>query len=208
MAHDVELVEQDRRLRRGHHGGVAERLPHVHHRQADAVSLALAQPGVELSHAGLGAVLAAEPDRPLARKVADHDAIAVALADRDLIDADRLRPRPPGAGELGFHVLLLQRLDRLPVEPQLLGHVADRGLPATPADIPGKALRVARVKGQEVQPLALHRAAVAAPNPPHLELQDDPKRAAPQVANLPHSPVIPAPMRLAATAAHCFFERR
>jgi hypothetical protein len=37
-------------------------------------------------------------------------------------------PRPPGARQLGLHVLLLQRLDRLPVEPQLLGHVADAPL--------------------------------------------------------------------------------
>jgi len=208
MAHDVELVEQDRGLRRSRRGGVAERLPHVHHRQADAVALALAQPGVELRHAGLGPVLTAKPDRPLALQVADDDAVAVALADRDLIDADRLRSWLPGAGELDLHVLLLQRLDRLPVEPQLLGHVADRGLPTTPADIVGKALRVARVAGQEVQPLALHRPAAAALNPPHLQLQDDPKWPARQVANPPHSPVIPAPVRPAATAAQCFFERR
>jgi transposase len=35
MAHDVELVEQDRRLGRGDHVGVAERLPHLHHGEAD-----------------------------------------------------------------------------------------------------------------------------------------------------------------------------
>src|ERR1700716_2368203 len=128
MAHDVELVEQDRRLRRGGHRGVAERLPHVHHRQTKAVALLAAQPSIELRHAGLRPVLTAEPDRPLALQVADHDAIAVALADRDLVDADRLRPRPPGTRQLRLHVLLLQRLDRLPVEPQLLGHVADAPL--------------------------------------------------------------------------------
>jgi hypothetical protein len=33
MAHDVELVEQDRRLRCVRRGRVAKRLPHVHHRQ-------------------------------------------------------------------------------------------------------------------------------------------------------------------------------
>src|SRR5664280_1520566 len=47
MAHDVEFVEQDRRLRRPFACRVAKRLPHVHHRQANAVALFLAQPVVE-----------------------------------------------------------------------------------------------------------------------------------------------------------------
>src|SRR5260370_444537 len=36
MTHDVELVEQDRRLRRMCRRGVTKRLPHVHHRPAKA----------------------------------------------------------------------------------------------------------------------------------------------------------------------------
>ena len=91
VAHDVELVEQDRRLRRVRRGRVAKRLPHVHHRQANALGLLRAQPVVELRHARLRAVLAAEPDRAPANQVAHHDAVGVALADRDLVDADRLR---------------------------------------------------------------------------------------------------------------------
>jgi hypothetical protein len=47
---------------------------------------------VELAHARLPAVLAAEPDRPPAHKIADHDPIGVAFADRYLVDADHLRP--------------------------------------------------------------------------------------------------------------------
>ena len=91
MAHDVELVEQDRRLRYSRLRNGAERLPHVHHGEPDFAALLAPQPVVERRHAGLGAIRAAEPDRPLANEVADHDAVAVALADRDLVDADRLR---------------------------------------------------------------------------------------------------------------------
>src|ERR1035437_2988248 len=86
----------------------------------------------------------------------------MALADRDLIDADRLGPRPARAGELGFHVLLLQRLDRIPVELQLLGNVLDRRWPTALAYVMGKALRIERVVRQEIEPLALHLAATAA----------------------------------------------
>src|SRR4030081_1745800 len=76
MAHDVELVEQDRRLRRFVPRDVAEGLPHVHHGEPDFAALFEPQPVVESRHAGLGAILAAEPDRPLASQVAHHDAIA------------------------------------------------------------------------------------------------------------------------------------
>src|ERR1039457_5807317 len=159
---DVEFVEQARRLRRPFARRVAKRLPHVHHRQANAVALLLAQPVVELRHARLRAILPADPDRPAAAQVAHHDTVAMALADRDLIDADRLGPRPARAGELGLHVLLLQRLDRIPVELQLLGNVLDRRLPTALAHVMGKALRIERVVRQEIEPLALHLAATAA----------------------------------------------
>src|SRR6202030_1317233 len=141
MAHDMELVEQDPRLRRFFLRDVAERLPHVHHGELDFAALFEPQPVVERRHAGLGTILAAEPDRPLANQVADHNAIAVALADRDLVDADRSRTRRAGTLELGPHVLLLQRLDRVPVELELPGDIADRCLPAAAADIERKAFR-------------------------------------------------------------------
>jgi len=97
MAHDMELVEQDRRLRRGRYGGVAKRLPRtcpersrrVHDGEADLPAFLWAQLGVELRHAGLRAILATKPDRPPGEQVADDDAIGVALADRDLVDPDR-----------------------------------------------------------------------------------------------------------------------
>ena len=49
-------------------------------------------------------------------EVADHDPVGVTLADRNLVDADHLRAGRARARELGFHVLHLQRLDRVPVQ--------------------------------------------------------------------------------------------
>src|SRR5215831_20830444 len=88
MAHDVKLVEQDRGLWRLILRDVAGRLPHVHHGEPDFMALFRAQPIVERRHAGLGTIRATEPDRSIANQVADYDAIAVALADRDLVNAD------------------------------------------------------------------------------------------------------------------------
>src|SRR5271166_275508 len=168
MAHDMEFVEQNRGLRRMRLRRQAERLPHVHDGKANARTLALAEPGVELPHARLRAVLAAEPDRSAAQKVADHDPVSVALADRYLIDPDHLRTGCARARELGLHVLHFQRLDRVPVERQFLCHVRNRRLPAAPPDKIGEALGVERIVRQKVEPLPFHLAAAAAIDAPHL----------------------------------------
>ena len=141
----MELVEQNRGLRRMRIGRQAERFPHVHDGEANARALPLAEPGVEPAHARLRAVLAAEPDRPAAHQVADHDAVGVTLADRNLVDPDHLWTGRPRARQLSPHVLHLQRLDRVPIQRQFLRHVLDRRLPAAPADKIGKALGVERI---------------------------------------------------------------
>src|SRR5207244_5745845 len=51
MAHDMEFVEQNRRLWRIGIRRQTEWLPHVHHRQANARAVPLAKPVVELAHA-------------------------------------------------------------------------------------------------------------------------------------------------------------
>ena len=187
---------------------VAERLPHVHDRQADALALLGAEPVVEQSHAGLGAIAAAEPDRPPALQVAHHDAVGVALADRDLVDADHLRSRRAGTRQLRPHVLLVELLDRLPIEAQLLGDILDRRDAAAPADEGGKPLGVKRIVGQELQPLPPHLAARSAKDAPDLELKIDARVAARQIAHAPHRAIVPAAMQRSAVGAARFFERR
>jgi hypothetical protein len=203
-----ELVEQDRSLGRFILRGVAERLPHVHHGKRDFSALFGAQPIEERRHGGFRTIRSAEPDRPLAIQVADHDAIAVALAHRDLVDADRSRTRRASSLKLSPHVLHLQRLDRVPVELEFLGDIADRCLPAAATDIERKAFSEVRIVRQKVQPFALHGAAAAACDAPHFEFQKNPKSGARQVANQPHPPVVPPCLNPPATIAHRFFERR
>ena len=143
VAQHVELVEQDGGLRGIRVRGVAKRLPHVHDGEANAFGLLFPEKSIELVHARFAAVLAAEPDRPAPFQIADHDPVGVALADRDLIDANDLRPRGTCTPDLLAHVLHLQSLDRLPVQAQLLGDVPDRATAAAPAHVQGKALRCA-----------------------------------------------------------------
>src|SRR5258705_7916276 len=208
MAHDVELVEQNRGLRCMHLRRQAERLRHVHHSKAKARALPRAKPGVEGAHARLRAVLAAEPDRPPRNEVADHDAVGVTFANRNLVDADRPRCWRARARKLGSHVLHLQRLDRVPVQRQFFRHVFDRRLSAAPADIISKALGVERIVRQKIQLLSLHLAAIAALDPPHLQLQIYPRVPAAQIAHPPDLAVVPAHLDATAAPTRCFFERR
>ena len=214
VTHDVKLVEQDRRLRCTRRGGLAKRLPPVHHRQPNSLGLLLAQPVIERVHAGLRTILAAKPDRSASNQVAHHDAVGMSLPDRNLVDTDRLRPRRAGAHPLDLQVFLVECLDGAPMQIQLLGDILDRARSAAPTHVPGKPLgvvnrpQVERIVGKKVQALALHLAGAPVQNPSYFEFEIDPRVAAGQSANSPRGAVVPTRVRSAIRLADRFFERR
>ena len=132
----------------------------------------------------------------------------MALADRDLVNANGLGSWYAHARQLRTHVLLLQNLDRLPVKLELLGNVLDGGLPTAAPHVVGKALGIEGVVRQERQLLALHASATSTLHAPNLDLQVDAHVATGQIAYLPVAPVVPARMYSSAVAADRFFERR
>jgi hypothetical protein len=208
MAHDVKLVVQDGGLGRSFDGCIVERLPHVHDRQTDAARFLLAQPVVELVHAGFRTILAAEPDRPAPNQVAHHDAVAVPLANRNLVDADSLRAWGSRALQLRLHVLLVEFLDGAPVQIQFLGDILEGARATTPTDKPGKPLGVERVVGEKVEMFAPHLTVARAAQPSNLELQVDPRVAAGQVSCLSGRAVVPTRMHATTFLADGFFRRR
>ena len=183
-------------------------MPHVHHRQTNPLALPLAQPVVELRHAGRRAILAAKPDRSASNQVAHHDPISMSFPDRDFVDADSLRPRRAGARQLGRHVLLVQCLDGLPVQVQFFGDILDGACATAPTHIPGESLGVERIVGKEIQVLPLHLAAASTQNSSHFEFQIDPRVATRQVAGSSRGAVVPARVRSATRLADSFFEPR
>src|SRR5438876_10425632 len=148
------------------------------------------------------------PDRPTANKVTDHDPVAVAFADRNLVNPDHLRTRRAHALELSFHVLLVQRLDRVPVQRQFLRHVLDRRPSAPPPDKVGKALGIERIVREKLEPFSLHTATPATIDPPYLQFQKYPSVAARKITHPPNFPVVPAHLDMTAAPAARFFERR
>ena len=108
---------------------------------------------------------------------------SVTLADGDLVDTNNARRRATSSTELLPHVLLVQLLDSAPIEMEFLGHRLNSTVPATATDIVGKPLGVKRVVCQPLQSLALHAAALAAPDPANRELQVNPLVPTRQVAD-------------------------
>src|SRR5947209_14669387 len=90
---------------------------------------------------------------------------------------------------------------------QLLRHVRDRRLPAAAPDKIGEAFGVERIVCQKVELLPLHLAAVAAIEPPHLQLQVYPRVSTRQIAHLADFAVVPAHLDPTTTTARRFFER-
>jgi hypothetical protein len=208
VAHDVELVEQDVGLRRVALGGIAKRLPHIHHRQLNAPTLLRPEPGEELVHAGFRPVRAAEPDRAHPIQIADYDPVGVPLADQDLVDANSAGGRGTDAPQLRAHVLHLQALDGAPIEMRLLGDILDRGHSAAAAHPEREPLRVERMVGQPAQAFLPHRATPAALHPPHRQLQVNPRIATRQIAHPPGPLIVERPMGFPADATRRFFRRR
>ena len=208
VTNDVELVKENRRLRRSREGCIAERLPHIHHRQTNAAALLVSQPVIEHRHACLRAILATEPDRATANQVAHHDAVGMAFADRDLVNADRFRPRRANAAQLLTHVLLVQLLDGAPVQMQLARHIRDRCRPTAAPDEEGKAFGIKRAIRQPRKFFLLHRTTVAAPYTPQFELQIDAGIPAGEIANAANLAVVDTMHQCVADPAAGFFPRR
>src|SRR5258708_2444614 len=130
--------------------------------------------GEEGIQARLGAIRAPEPDRPLANEIGDNDAIGVSPAERDLVesnDAGSWRSVPP---ELLAHVLLLQRLDGVPIQPQVLGHIPNCRRPTAAPHVEGKALGVEGIVRHTCELLSLHLATVLTRHAADLDVEADP----------------------------------
>jgi hypothetical protein len=209
MTQHVEFVEQDGRLWRvlRLQGRVAECLPHVHDRQSYLLALRRAQPLVELVHARFRAVLSPEPDRPPPLQVADHDPVRVPFADRDFVDPDHLRSRLARSTQLLLHVLRVEGLDRLPVQPGFRGHVLDRHASATPSHEEGEALGVEGVgPASPASPASPCRSARSGRDgSPAPDRAACPRR---EVADSACLAVVPASLDVAAGTAGRFFPRR
>src|SRR6516225_6520436 len=185
-----------------------KRFPHVHYRQPNPRTLLRPEPGVELSYARLRAVRAAKPDRTTSNEIADHNPVAMTFPDGDLINADCLWARRAGTLELGLHILLVERLDRMPVQLQFRRHLLDRRSSTTAADIVRKPFGIERIVRQKIELLALHLAASAAVEPPHLHFEINPRVATRQITHPAQLAIVPAHLDTTTASANRFFERR
>ncbi len=179
--------------------------PHVHDRQTNSPALLLPQPTEEQVHAGFLTICPAEPDGPPPQQIAHDNAVGMPLADGQLVDSDDLRSRCARPLQLLFHVLLVQRFNRLPVQMRFPSDIANRLRP-TPTPHPNvEPLGEKESSAKPIQPFLLHFPATPTEDPPDFHLQVDPILSAGQVPNSPDPPVVKTPMSTAASTADSFF---
>src|SRR5713101_1469367 len=210
MTQHMKLVVDDQGLRSISflEGGVAERLPHVHDGQANFAGFVAAEPGKEGVHALLGAIFAAKPNGSATDQIADHDAVAVAFADGDFVDANCRGLRLAGTPQLFRHVLLVQLFDRVPIQEQLFGHCFDGTVPATSSHEEGKTFAVKRIVGEPIQTFALHGTTPGALDPANEEVEIDPLVATGKIPDPAWPLIVKGRRRLPTYSARRFFRRR
>src|SRR5580658_7456445 len=142
------------------------------------------------------------------QQIAHDDTVLVALADRHLVDPDHPRTRRADAPQLLFHVLNVQRLDRVPIQMQLVGDGLDGRLPTSSSDKEREPPGIERVIRQPIQSLLFHLSAPPAVDAPDFHIQIDPAVAAGEVAHPSDLAVVPSWMLPTACRATRFFERR
>ena len=125
-----------------------------------------------------------------------------------LVDPDDLRPRRSRSPQLRRHVLLLQRLDRLPVQMGLPGNIANRRDTTPPSHPEGKTLRVKGIVGQPLQTLLLHLPATSAQNASDLHIQPNTPIPAGKIPHPTNLAIVKRPVRPSAGPANRFFPRR
>ena len=195
-------------MRRISPGRVPKGLPHVHDRQSDSFALLRPQPRKEEIQTRLRTVFPAKPDGPAPHQIAHHNAVIVTFANRNLVDSNHLRPRGPNPPELLPHILLLQGLDRLPIQVQFLGHILKGRTSATTAHIKGKSFRIKGSFRQPFQAFRLHHMANSARHAPDFHIQVDAHVPTGKVPNPTDFPVVKNFVNTAADAANSFFPLR
>src|SRR6267143_1045600 len=131
--------------------------------------------------------------RPRTR-FADHDPVFVALRTEISSMPIAVGAGVPALANWAAHVLLVQRLHGMPIQLQLLGNIPDWRAAAAAADVKSKPLGVERVVRQELQTLALHLAALAAPDAPYLELQEYAQAAGRKISSAANRAIVPPAM--------------
>ena len=130
------------------------------------------------------------------------------LADGELVDADGPRRGIASPAELLLHILLVQILDRMPVEEEFVGDFPDGRLATPPADGEGETLGVEGIVGEPFQAFGLHAVAAPAEDSAKAVSEVDPLVATGEVADAAGPLVVEGPVGLTTDIANRFFRRR
>ncbi len=135
--HDVEKVEYDFGVGQLFPYGFDERIPHVYYDGFNGFAL----PDLELvEKPGQGLALPVFAHmNDATRLVAQNDGeVLVALAQGDFVHGQDSQPLAVGLSEIALQKVLVDGLDRFPVQVRMSGHFGDGHRPAQLMDVPGE----------------------------------------------------------------------
>jgi len=208
MTFDMKLILKNSRPRCMLFHRFSEGFPHIHNRQLDFAGLFIPQFLKKQGQTCFRSVFTTEPNRPFPQKITNHNPAGMALSDKDFINADHLGAGHTHPPQLLPHVLLFQRLDRLPVQMQFFGNIRYRGVPTPAAHIKPKAFGIKRRLRQPFESFLLHRPAPAAKHPANFQIQEDTRIPAGQVPDFSGLSTVESGMGQSTGSAYCFFPLR
>ena len=100
-------------------------VPHIHHNGLQFLFLLFAHADKEFFQR-TGFAIFAHPDHSPGQVVQHYGQIAVAFSDGDLVNRQNAESIVVGLAIIFFQEKLIDRFDRFPIQPQMLGHVLDR----------------------------------------------------------------------------------
>ena len=184
LGHHMEEVENDLDMRDLGPNGQDIGIPHVHHYRFQLLSL-FGSHTREESPKGAGFAVFAYPNHTPSLVVQNHRQIAAAFADGDFVDSQDAKPLIICLSILSLQELLIDGLDRFPVQPQMTGYFLDGHDLREFENITRQSLGHPQVRIEKAELLDGDLLAVHTDDLPVLQTNPDPCRTKVQVSDPP-----------------------
>jgi len=200
LGHDMKKVENDLDMGDFCLDGQDIGVPHIHHHGFQMLPLLPAH-AREKSLQGSRFAVLADPNHPPRLVVENHRQVAVTFADRDFVHSQDAEPSIVGLPIGLFQEVLVDGLDRFPVQSQMAGDFLDGHDLRQFEDIACQPLGHPQVGMKNVELFERSLPALSTDDLPVLTADPDPRRTEVQIADPPSLPAVNSTRRLSTEMA-------
>jgi hypothetical protein len=180
QSHHMKQVEDDGHMRDFLLDGQNIGFPHIHNDGVQSLSLTIRHSRKEPFKRSCLAIFA-HPDHSASLIVQNDRQIAVAFADRDLVDGQDAKSLIIGLTIVLFQKPAIDGFDRFPVQSQMFGHLLDSHEPAQFVNIPSQSVGDPQIGIEQIQVLDQDTLTLGAEDLSILTLDPDSGRAEVQI---------------------------